>query len=89
MSSDRTDANDRSNRHAQPALSSRLLELTHPYKWHLDAIVLLGLLAAAALRLLAPLPLKIVVDSVIGSEDLPHPLNILFGAPMPPRSPAC
>jgi ATP-binding cassette, subfamily B, bacterial len=58
----------------------QLLALVRPYRWHLSAIVALGLLAAPP-RLLAPLPLKIVIDSVIGSEDLPRPLNILFRGP--------
>jgi ATP-binding cassette subfamily B protein len=47
-----------------------------PYGWHLAAILCLGLLSAP-LALLTPLPLKIVVDSVIGSRPLPHLLNRL------------
>ena len=48
----------------------RLLRLGRPYRLHLAGIIGLGLLAPP-LSLLTPLPLKIAVDSVIGSEPLP------------------
>jgi ATP-binding cassette subfamily B protein len=48
----------------------RLLRLGRPYRLHLASIIGLGLLAPP-LSLLTPLPLKIAVDSVIGSEPLP------------------
>lgn len=47
------------------------------YKFHLAFIMTLGLLSAP-LALLTPLPLKIVVDSVIGTEPLPGFLQNLF-----------
>lgn len=48
----------------------RILQQARSYWPHLAGIFLLGLLAAP-LALLLPVPLKIVVDSVIGSEPLP------------------
>jgi ATP-binding cassette subfamily B protein len=56
------------------ALIRRILGQARPYWPHLIVIFLLGLLAAP-LALLMPLPLTIAVDSVIGSEPLPGPLN--------------
>jgi len=54
----------------------RLWQEVRPYGWHLAMIFCLGLLSSP-LALLTPLPLKIVVDSVIGSRPLPHLLNRL------------
>lgn len=54
-------------------LIRRILRQARPYWPHLIIIFVLGLLAAP-LALLAPLPLTIAVDSVIGSEPLPGPL---------------
>ena len=51
-------------------LYRRLLAQARPYWRHLVAILLLDLVATP-LALLGPLPLKIAVDSVIGSEPLP------------------
>ncbi len=48
----------------------RILQEARPYWSHLGGIFLLGLLAAP-LALLLPVPLKIAVDSVIGSDPLP------------------
>lgn len=48
----------------------RILQQARSYWPHLAGIFLLGLLAAP-LALLLPVSLKIVVDSVIGSEPLP------------------
>src|SRR5207247_7102653 len=53
-----------------PHLSWRLWQEVRPYWPHLVMVFLLGLLSAP-LALLAPLPLKIAVDSVIGSHPLP------------------
>src|SRR5207245_5754009 len=39
--------------------------------WHLVAVLFLVSLLASPLALLAPLPLKIAVDSVLGSRPLP------------------
>jgi len=55
---------------ADLTLYRRLLAQARPYWRHLVAILLLDLVATP-LALLGPLPLKIAVDSVIGSEPLP------------------
>src|SRR5215203_2221593 len=55
-----------------------LLEV-RPYWPHLGAILVLGLLATPV-ALLLPLPLKLVVDSVIGSSEMPEFLWYLGGA---------
>lgn len=52
------------------AIWRRLIGELHSYWIQIGAVFLLNL-AAAPLSLLAPLPLKIVVDSVIGTEPLP------------------
>jgi ATP-binding cassette subfamily B protein len=64
--------------HTEFALYRRLLCQVRPYWPHLGGILLLNLLLSP-LALLTPLPLKIVVDSVIGS----HPLPGFFGALVP------
>ncbi|GJL78748.1 MAG: multidrug ABC transporter ATP-binding protein [Nitrospinaceae bacterium] len=48
----------------------RILREARPYWKHLGAVFLLGLLAAP-LALLLPVPLKIAVDSVLGTDPLP------------------
>jgi ATP-binding cassette subfamily B protein len=57
----------------QPARSiyRRLVRHTRPYATHIGLLFLLEL-AAAPLNLLGPLPLKIAVDNVLGSQPLPH-----------------
>src|SRR5216684_1185509 len=52
----------------------RLFQQVRPYWRHLTAIFALGLLAPQ-LALLTPLPLKIALDSVIGSRPLPPTLR--------------
>ncbi len=52
------------------ALLRRLLRQVRPYWGHLGALFALGLLASP-IALLVPVPLKIVVDSVIGGRPLP------------------
>ena len=52
-------------------LFRRLLSQARPYWPHVVALFLLSLLSSP-LSLLTPLPLKIAVDSVIGSHPLPH-----------------
>ncbi len=52
-------------------LFRRLFSQARPYWPHVVALFLLSLLSSP-LSLLAPLPLKIAVDSVIGSHPLPH-----------------
>jgi ATP-binding cassette subfamily B protein len=57
------------------------MKVARPCWPHLTAIVLLGLLATPVM-LLAPLPLKIAVDSVLGNRALPTWLHVL---PLPHR----
>ena len=59
-------------------LYRRLLHEARPYWCHFVGIFLLGLLSAP-LALLAPLPLKIVVDNVVGHLPLPG----VLAAPVP------
>lgn len=59
------------------AVFRRILEEARSYWPHLGGIFLLGLLAAP-LALLLPVPLKIAVDSVIGSEPLPGILEFFL-----------
>jgi ATP-binding cassette subfamily B protein len=59
------------------ALLKRVLAQAWPYWQHLAGIYLLGL-ASIALALLLPLPLKIAVDSGIGTEPLPPVLGVLL-----------
>jgi ATP-binding cassette subfamily B protein len=54
----------------------RLLAQARPYWPHIAAVFLVSLLAAP-LALLAPVPLKIAVDSVIGSQPLPGFLDAI------------
>ena len=58
------------------ALVRRLLRQARPYWPHLGGLLLLSMLSTP-LALLTPLPLKIVVDSVIGSRPLPGFLDPL------------
>jgi len=53
------------------ALYLRLFRWARPYWTHLIGLFLLGLLATP-LALLVPLPLKIALDSGLGSKPLPH-----------------
>ena len=48
--------------------------------WRMVAAVFVVGLLASPLALLAPLPLKIAVDSVVGSQPLPHVLDVLLPA---------
>ena len=58
-------------------LYRRLLQLARPYWPHIVGIFLLSLISTP-LGLLSPLPLKIAVDSVIGSHPLPGFLDSLL-----------
>lgn len=60
-------------------LYGRALRQVRPYWPHLSLILLLGLIATP-IALLTPLPLKIAVDSVIGSHPLPGPLASIWPA---------
>ena len=58
-------------------LYRRLLRQARPYWPHLGVLFGLSLLATPV-ALLAPVPLKLVVDSVLGSRPLPHLLAVWF-----------
>jgi ATP-binding cassette subfamily B protein len=60
-------------------LYRRLLQLAKPYWFHIAGYFLLGLLASP-LALLAPLPLKIAIDSAIGPHPLPRAVAIFLPA---------
>ncbi len=66
-------------RYSRLAICRRLLEEARPYWFHLTGVLLLSLLSTP-LTLLIPIPLKIVVDSVIGSQPLSGPLAPLIPA---------
>ena len=66
-------------RKSRRLLWTRLFELARPNAFHLTGIVLLSLLSTP-LSLLMPLPLKIAVDSVLGSESLPAWLRMVVPA---------
>ncbi|HEY6196145.1 MAG TPA: ABC transporter ATP-binding protein [Candidatus Eisenbacteria bacterium] len=66
------------SRHGDWRIGHRLLLLARPYWPHLALLFLLTLLAAP-LQLLVPLPLKIAVDSVLGS----HPLRGVLASLVP------
>ena len=59
------------------ALYRRLLREARPYWPHVAAIFTLSLLSTP-LALLTPLPMTVIVDSVIGSQALPGPLHTLL-----------
>jgi ATP-binding cassette subfamily B protein len=61
------------------ALYRRLLSYATPYWRHIVALFVLGLLASP-IALLNPLPLKIAVDSVLGSTPLPGFLDAVLPA---------
>src|SRR5437879_9745242 len=62
------------SRHVQ-----RTLEDLRPYLWPLIVLLLVSLLAIP-ITLIVPLPVKILVDSVLGSQSLPGYLTILVGS---------
>lgn len=82
MSSTRASSTARSDRagsgsgHHDRAVLRRLVLQARRY-WPLLALILALDLAATPLALLSPLPLKIVVDSVLGAAPLPHVLQRL------------
>ena len=59
------------------AIYSRVWAQVRPFRIHLLGMLLLGF-AAMPLALLAPLPLKIAVDSVLGEHPLPAILDRLL-----------
>lgn len=68
-------------RYTDFTLFKRLMRQARPYWPHIGGIFLLSLLSTP-LALLTPLPLKIAVDSIIGSEPLPLFLDALVPASM-------
>lgn len=68
-----------SARRSDLTLYGRLLRQAQPYWPHLLGVVLLSLLSPL-LALLSPLPLKLAVDSVIGSRPIPDFLAALLPA---------
>jgi ATP-binding cassette subfamily B protein len=61
-------------------LATRLLAQARPYWLHLACILVLDV-AAVPLALLAPVPLKIAIDSALGDHPLPWPLAAIGGQP--------
>lgn len=61
-------------RHSDLALFRRILQQARPYWVHVIGIFVLGLVATP-LSLLTPLPLKIAIDSAVGTRPLPRFLN--------------
>src|SRR6266496_2242811 len=55
-------------------LYRRVLAEVRPFRAHIAALLLIGLLAAP-LTLLNPIPLKLVVDSVLGTHELPRVIS--------------
>jgi ATP-binding cassette, subfamily B, bacterial len=66
-------------RYSTLTLYRRLLRQAQPYWAHLGSILLLSLLSTP-LALLTPLPLKIAVDSMLGSQPLPRFLQVVTPA---------
>ena len=66
-----------SARYSDRTLSRRLLYQVWPYWSYLVGIFLIDL-CATPLSLLGPVPLKIAVDTVMGSQPLPPLLDALF-----------
>ncbi len=60
-----------------PTLYRRLVRQAWPYWPHIGGILLLSLLSTP-LALLTPLPLKVAVDSVLGSRPIPHFLEVVL-----------
>jgi ATP-binding cassette subfamily B protein len=67
----------KTGRGSEWALYKRVISQVRPYWLHLLGIFILSLLSIP-LALLTPLPLKLAVDSVIGSEPLPPMINGLI-----------
>ena len=61
------------------SITWRLYQEVRPYCWHLAALFCVGLLGTP-LSLLTPVPLKVAVDSVIGTHPLPRYLDVIVPA---------
>jgi ATP-binding cassette subfamily B protein len=59
------------------ALFRRLLRQARPYWLHFVGLLALGLLASP-IAVLSPVPLKLVVDSVLGGRPLPESLQAIL-----------
>jgi ATP-binding cassette subfamily B protein len=70
-----------SNKYGDIGVMCRLMLLAKPYWGSIVLIFFLGLLVVP-LALLLPVPLKIVVDCVIGSEDMPRFLLMMLPGSM-------
>ena len=66
---------------SSPTLFRRLWQQARPYRPHIGGLFLLSLLSTP-LALLTPLPLKMAVDSVIGSHPVPGFLTALMPGPV-------
>jgi len=62
---------------SEVALYRRLLRQARPYWLHLAVLFGIGVLASP-IALLNPVPLKIVVDSVLGTRPLPPAIRALL-----------
>src|SRR5713226_6680307 len=58
--------------------AQRAFEDLRPYLWPLVVLLIISLLAVP-ITLIVPLPIKLLVDSVLGSQPLPGYLTILVG----------
>src|SRR5205809_1121974 len=58
----------------------RSLHEMRPYRWSV-ALLFLASLSAAPLAIITPLPLKLVVDNIVGSQPLPGYLSIFVRDP--------
>src|SRR5947208_12449588 len=76
LKADSTKHNMASGRYTQLTLYRRLLLQARPYWIHMAGTLLLNL-ATAPLALLTPLPMKLAVDSVIGSQPMPGFVRML------------
>src|SRR6266571_2726271 len=56
----------------------RAFEDLRPYLWPIVALLVISLLAVP-IALIFPLPIKLLVDSVLGSQPLPGYLTIFLG----------
>src|SRR5438094_9994917 len=64
----------------------RAFEDLRPYLWPIVVLLIISLIAVP-ITLIFPLPIKLLVDSVLGSQPLPGYLTILVG-PQVPKTPA-
>src|ERR1041384_5485065 len=63
--------------HSAGTIYRRPLKDARPYRRHLARLLLLTLLGTP-LTLLSPIPLKVVVDSILGPRDLPELVRLVL-----------